>query len=432
MAALVATAGAIMTLLGAGVVEGEIAQLPPLDRFVQFNLGMFDMNVCRFLGFAGSALLYALAAIVDDGDAAPRPGHALGRVVTGAAVVELGIAGVAFAAGAPGAALVAVAAAFMLAVGRLLPDTETAPRALAARWLATWMLATMMLGRGAAREAAVWRPELTHADRVRELLSLARERGLAIGLDSLALVIYTATTIALLARGGRAWRPRGVAWACLALVAVSIAADVTTHARFTLGRDALRRDLDAQFRRYARIDPPASDQLGDPRFAPHRAPGLQLGRDVVAVNGMGVARTSSPDLALHLGADLSHVLAGAVADPERAPLDPDLSLTVDRAVPYRDLLAVLAIAARAGARTVELLYARGPAVDLPHQAPPETGYMLPSDFMALRVEVSPGGYAPDPGAPFGTIAPELVRRALATPSPVQLAPPAEPASSTTR
>src|SRR6202012_193591 len=92
-----------------------------------------------------------------------------------------------------------------------------------------------------------------------------------------------------------------------------------------------------------RLAPPPGDALADadragdperPRFAPHRATALQVTRDVVAVDGRGVARLgglASPGGAAHLAAELDRALAQAALEARNGS-EVDLSISIDREI----------------------------------------------------------------------------------------------------
>lgn len=163
-----------------------------------------------------------------------------------------------------------------------------------------------------------------------------------------------------------------------------------------------------------RLDPPSGDALDDGKHVPRGAPALQITRDWVAVNTKRLAKLAaieSSDGAINLGRDLGHELAQAAGSEAEAG-GPDLSVAVDREVPYESLQRILKIARDAGARRVELLFTRGAAPFIPAGAPPETGYVLARDFVALPAELvtTDDGFVGAPGSRFGEAAPELIRR----------------------
>jgi hypothetical protein len=230
--------------------------------------------------------------------------------------------------------------------------------------------------------------------------------------------------------GARACKPPGGTALLAAAVALGVAGDLLQHGRFSEKRAALRANLGAQFALFARLDPPPGDALDRAIFPPHRATALQVTRDVIAVDGRGVARLAAldaPEGALHVAADLNRALAQAElssGQEETSSTDVDrvdLSVSIDREVEGAALLHLLQIARGAGVRRVEVLLTRGESPRLGQGGPPEIAVVIPADFVAIPVDLADAGFQLPAGEPFGAVAPSLVVQALAARGPVAIA-----------
>ena len=241
------------------------------------------------------------------------------------------------------------------------------------------------------------------------------------GAVAVALVALQVVRLRVALRAVARPRPGAAAWALAAAVVVVGGAEVAQRMRSAATRDRVHAELEPQFALFARLDPPTAGDLDGKRWAPHRAPALQIARNVVAVNGRPVAPLSaaeSPDGAANIGRDLSHALAEHGA--REGAGDVDLAISIDRQVPWSAVATLLGVAHRAGARRLELLLTRGPAPSLPVGAPPEATWLLASDFVAIRAVVTEDGFSAAAGEPFGAVAAELVRRAQSADEPVRL------------
>ncbi len=195
------------------------------------------------------------------------------------------------------------------------------------------------------------------------------------------------------------------------------------HGRFADKRAELRADLGAQFALFSRLDPPPGDALDRRAFPPHRAAALQVTRDVIAVDGRGVARLAAldaPDGAAHVAAELDRALAQATLE-QKSTGEVDLSVSIDREVDAGAVLHLLRIARGAGARRIEVLLTRGESPELGRGGPPEIGIVIPDDFVALPAELGDAGFLLPAGQPFGSITSTLVLQALAAHGPIALA-----------
>lgn len=437
IALLTGLSGALGTYVGWGKTSAGIAKLRAPQRFEILHMGIFELELSRFLGFYVAALLLVSIAASAGLYGSPRPSETLAQglgvrrresIAAAAGLVALAIAAIAL--GGPSGALVAGVAAIIVSLDIVLPalGRQTAARdeleRTVAGLLAIGLVLAVAVTRVAARQAVLWEEQPTRAARAAEIVAAAHERTatLAIGLSSLTALV----AIGIL-RLRRAWRhappsrPSGGALALAAIVAVACIGDITLHLRFASEGDRLHAELEPQFSLFARLEPPGSGDLDRKRHAPHPAPALQIARNVIAVNARPIAPLSaadSPDGSSNIGRDLSHALAEHAA---RGLEDPtDLSVSIDHRVPWSTALRLLSIARRSGARRVELLLTRGPALGLPADAPPEASWVLASDFVALRVELADEGFRAGAGETFGAVVPELIRRALAEDAPVKL------------
>jgi hypothetical protein len=217
--------------------------------------------------------------------------------------------------------------------------------------------------------------------------------------------------------------PRPAAALLAGALAVGAVADLFQHGRFADKRAQIRADLGAQFALFSRLDPPPGDALDPRTFTPHRATALQITRDVIAVDGRGVARIEAldtPEGAAHVAADLNRALAQATLD-QKSTGDLDLSVSIDRQVDAGAVLHLLRIARGAGAHRVEVLLTRGESPALGRGGPPETYVVVPRDFVALPAELGDAGFLLPQGQPFGAVTSNLVLQALAAHGPIALA-----------
>jgi tRNA A-37 threonylcarbamoyl transferase component Bud32 len=439
---LPALMGAFTTYTGWNVILRAMPDVQALGRLTMFSEGTYEANGARFLGFAMSALLCLSLAVL------PGVSGMAGATVTlprapgvrpreaSAAALALGILA-AFAAvvGAPSAALVSGMAAAVLGLGLLLPTVhaQTAARdeleRAVAGVLAVALAAAVGITRLEAREAALWDSGFTRAERVAEIVAARGERDTTLPIATVSLLVVAAVEalrIRRLAQLGAVGRPRTATAALGTVLALGVTGDLVQHGRFIGKRDELRAEIASQFALFARLDPPPGDALDPARYLPQRATALQLTRDVLAVDGRGVARLSalaSPEGAAQVATELNHALAQAglaLATPA-APAGVDLSISIDREVPGGTLLRVLRIARSAGVRRVDLLLTRGGAPRRVPGGPAEMDIVLPSDFVALPAELADDGALLGETDRFGSAAPGLVDQALAGPGPVRIA-----------
>jgi tRNA A-37 threonylcarbamoyl transferase component Bud32 len=430
LALIPALGGAFTTYTGWHAILRGMRAAEALERLQIFSMGTYEANTARFFGFAlASIFCLSLAALSGVSGMAgatvtlPRAPGVRPREASAAAVGLGVIAAVAVVVGAPSAALVAGVAAAVLAVGIALPTVhaETAARdeleRAVAGVLAVALAAAVGITRIEAREASLWGPELVRAARVAEIVAARGERDTTLPIAAVSLLVIAgveALRIRRLSRLGAVRRPRTATAALATVLALGVIFDLWQHGRFVQRRDELRAEIASQFALFARLDPPEGRGLDPQRFPPHRATALQITRDVVAVDGRGVARLSalaSPEGAAQVASDLNHALAqAALANGE--PGGVDLSISVDREVTGGTLARLLHLAAGAGARKVELLLTRGEPPRLT-KGPAEIDVVLPSDFVAVPVELRDDGEALGEAVLFGKLAPRLCEEALA-------------------
>jgi tRNA A-37 threonylcarbamoyl transferase component Bud32 len=418
-----------------GTRQAEMAAQMPM-----FNMGMYEANAARFIGLWMSTLLLCSLAALPGLSGALSTGTtltgALGvrrRESLAAVAVLLALTTVAVWVAAPSGALVAGTAAWVLLLGVALPAVhpvtaarDEIERALAGL-LAVLVAAAVGIARVEAREAALWNEQPTRAARAAEILSASGERTATVALTVASLLVLAAVEAIRLRRlWSRAeLRPSTHGWV-LGLVVLGVAiGDQALHTRFIGGRDDLRRALEPQFTLFARLDPPEGAALDRQRFAPHVAPALQIARDRVAINGEGVARLSaleSPEVAMAVTGALAKALTTAPPDTQSADEapPPDLAVLVDRQVSWAQAARILGLARGAGARRIELLLTRGPGPELSPSAPPEAGFAIVTDFVAIPAELVDEPSRVPPEQRYGQLVPELLAAAAAG-EPVRLA-----------
>ena len=241
------------------------------------------------------------------------------------------------------------------------------------------------------------------------------------------------------------FRPATSTAALVVVLALAVTGDAIIHGRFIATRDALRASIADQFAAFARLRLPSGDALDAAAFPPHRAPALQITRDAIAVNAKGVAKIAAlenPEGAAHVAEGLGRALAQASVDAAASEVDDktgaharaaddegadprqrqvDLAVFADREVSSSVLLQLLGIAKRGGATHVDLMLGVGPAPHIPKDAPPEVQVLLPSDAVALPLElVDEGGLPLDEQATVERAASGLVTLAIAKKLPLRI------------
>ena len=431
--------GAFTTYTGWHAIHANLAHAGSLVRFTMFSEGTYEANTGRFVGFAISSIfclsLVALPGVSGMASATstlPRAPGVRPREASAAAIALVVITIVAALIGAPSAMLVSATAAGALAIGIALPTihAETAARdeleRAIAGVLAVALAAAVGITRIEAREGVLWAATLTRAERVAEIVAASGERAATLPIATVSILVVAAVEglrIRRLAQLGAIARPRTGTAALAIVLALAAIGDLVQHGRYFGKREELRADLASQFALFARLDPPPGDALDPARFPPHEATALQITRDVIAVDGRGVARLAalaSPEGEAQVTSDLNHALAAA-ALAASDPASVDLSISIDRQVSGASVARLLRVARRAGVRRVELLLARGEAPKL-QRGPAEIGVVLPNDFVALPVELADDGVSLTDVGSFGDIAPALIAKVLGEGRPARISP----------
>jgi hypothetical protein len=195
-------------------------------------------------------------------------------------------------------------------------------------------------------------------------------------------------------------------WALFAVLVGTAVLDVTFHQLFFAARGRLIEAQREQFSLFAKLDPPSSD--APVLHEPHSATALQVTTETIAIGGKGIAKLGALDSPAGRG-NVSHDLTNALG--AGAGTATDLSLFVDRRVPWSRVSDLLGLACQAGARKAEVLFTRGGPVAIPGSAPPEAGELVPGDFGALDVGLADGGFVAPGTETFSEIAAALLDRA---------------------
>ncbi len=421
----------LATYLGWNLVLSGLRRVEDVPRRFQIlNEGMFEVSTPRFVGFGLTAILL-LGVSASFGLAPPartRTSVAIDareRRWSLATALALGAAMVAFGVvGAPSAALVSGAVVVAELVAFAIPTThpDSAHRDARDRAVAGGAALLLTLGVALARiegeEAALWDTSATRAIRVRAIVDAAHERTATLLSAALALTVFLAVEIARVRRlrGRERALPMPRSGLVLGFVIVVTAVlDVTFHQLFFAERARLIEAQREQFSLFAKLDPPTSD--APLLHEPHSAPALQVTLETIAIGGKGIARSGaldSPEGRSNVGHDLTNAL-GAVAGGAT-----DLSLVIDRRVPWARVASLLELACQAGARHAELLFTRGGAPVIARDAPPEAGELLPRDFGALDVTLADEGFDAPRTDAFAIVAARLLERARSVPPPVPL------------
>lgn len=415
---LPALLGALGTYSGWQAIRAHVASWPETERLRVFDAGLWEAGASRFIGFALSAILLAALAIVTGPRAGPPVLSRRESIAMAAGAAAL--ASAATVAGAASAAWLGVLA--LILVAAVAVGATSAGPTEAARGVATGLsavLAAMVgLARVEGRAAILWDATPTRAARVAEIIATAAEREVTVPvLAVLVVLVLAAISLRLLRQWQRgvAVRPTTATAALVVLAVAGLGADAFLHARVAETRHELRAALSRQFVLFAQLDPPASRTLSPERFAPHRAPALQLTRATVAIDGEPAAPVRALDSEAGTLALVGEIGQALARRPEGSPVGaPDLSLAIDRRVPWSTLSRVLSAAHAAGTRRVEVLLTRGAPPRIVASAPPETSHVLPQDFVALPAElVTAGDALPAPGddVPFAPLASDWARRA---------------------
>lgn len=405
IAALIALAAITGTSTGWRVVLAAVARSEPEGRFAILHQGLYEAEVNRGIGaWVLWATLLATMLLAPSRASSVRALLAPSLVAVAAAVMAL--------IDARSAALSVGCAAIALAVlaTRRAEDRESLLRssllALGAL-VASWVLGAVHHG---ASVATVWNSALDRAQRVDLLTRLAREDsslllGAALSLGAWALATLGRWRALRWQRDARralrvAAAPVGVALGLLALDAMQQRAVQRATA-------AARSAIAPQFALFSQLDLVVQPSLAPP----HVAASVQLARDVVAIDGVAVARVAALDHErgrAALAQDLSHRFARERTSGAEGPR---WTLAVDRRARWAQVRTVLAVARSVGAGPCELLFGRSANPRWTVWAPPESALALPSDYTALAVELGQGAGARfDDDVPFERVATALIAR----------------------
>ena len=396
---------------GWAAVTRAIANRAPEDSFAIAHLGAYEVSSNRFIAgafvsivFAGLCVLPALVPLDPRRTLSTALGVRAREAIAGAVIVAI-VAVVAVVVDAYGAAWIGLVAFAVLAGSALFPVRRMEHAVLdeaargAAGLVAVLYAASVALARVEGRSGILWASESGRAARAAAVIATSHERATTLVLAGLCIAVVIGVEVVRFARLRRHAplprpTPRLLVIAVLALVAIG--GDIGHEVRVRSTTSAYADALAPQFALFATLDPPGGDALGPDAPAPHLAPALQIARDAVAVMGQRVARTralASPAARSSLANALCPALAAGPSSDEA----PDLSLLVDARVPATLIASALGTAQDCGATSVELLLRRGAAPRLPVSAPPEAAFVLPTDFVAVRLTLDAHGEALDTG-----------------------------------
>ncbi len=407
-------------LTGWAKVTSVSEKLEPGRHFAILHAGFFEVGLSPFAGQAISSVL-CLCLIVLLGAPAirlrsPWVWAAAGISLVGVAALMTGVASAALVL------LPTAGAILFLSAWTLTPTSLSRERALAG-------VSAVLCARGAAHSraeavgAAPWFEAETRAERVEQVVSAASERQLTLYAEIFAVLLIAVVALLVLMRARRAGllagetaRQRLVLGAVQSAVVVAVLLPAVTFERdFGSRRKALGASLSEQFVLFARLDPPS---FGSGALAkPVRAPALQITPETIALNGKGIGKLSALDtdtgrqaianaIVTGLAAPISDLSLEAAADPVARKVD--LALLVDRRVPWSRVEQVLALAFDGGARSADLLLTRGQEPNIPTDAPPEASLLLPSDFVALPLELGRDGLNPKRSLELAEVATQLL------------------------
>ncbi|MBK8255440.1 MAG: serine/threonine protein kinase [Polyangiaceae bacterium] len=402
-------------------VESGILRVRGLEAFRAFCEGTFESNAARFLGFAFGAILRASLSAVAAAEAAATADNdahrsALERRANGASL--FGLAALAAAAallGAPSGAWIASIGALCVLGALLFPRRSARIEwiRVTAAFCAVLLAFAAAIARVEARQAALWSQPPTRAARVAEIMDARAEYSATWIIGAAAAFAAVAPMILRLthaARGRPLPRPSRAAWALFVALTLAFGFDMLMRSRFLERREQLRSELAPQFATFVHLDPPSTDQLDPNVYTPHRSTGLQIGREAIAVNGRGVAKLAALETesgTFQVTTAIHQSLAQALVD--RGADEVDLSVTADEKVPFKAVIRMLSIARAGGANQAELLFLIGPKPRLSSDNPPETTYVVPSDFAAVRVVLGDHGLTAEGDEAWG----DAARRILA-------------------
>ncbi len=415
-AALLPSALALFgTLAGWEIVRTAVDELSDNSRrFELLNQGRYEIGFCDFIGFGVSAgITLGLTSLL----AAPISG-ARGLLTSGWAIT-----GATFVAG--GAALVAlghpsafftlfVAGAALVWLGSAVRTPTPFARELAVAALCTTVMARAVSQvRADVHAASAWVEPPTRAKRIAAMMQAGTDRTATAVATNLALLVvaiaavhavWRAREAGLLGSAGAARRGilAGVQLAAtLFLFGVSLYVDRSFESHRATIVGALREQLTL----FASLSPPSFEGVDLP--APAQSPALQITPEAVALNGAGIGKLSALDAGSGRQAISTPIVAALATAGAGGGRSVDLTMLIDRRVPWTRVEELLAIAHEAGARSVDFLLTRGEQPTIPKRAPAEVSHLLPRDFGAVAVTLSDAGLEPT-SASFDEVAAALL------------------------
>lgn len=432
LAILPAAAAMLSTYMGWAKVTGGIETTPDMAQaFAILHMGRKEIGYSDFIGFGlSAAIALGFAALLASPTAVwKRPaGQATGTVwiVAGALIVSGALPLVALGVGSAAFTLVVGGFAVCLMGALVRSPTPLTLEAGVAALSATLAARAVSQVRADVHAATSWLEPPTRSERVDAMIAASKDRTLTAWLTSaVILVVIGAAAHAVyrtheagLLSSHNATRRRVRAifelGAVLALFGLSLNIDRDFEAR----RSSYIEKMDEQLRFFAKLSPPGAAHEDLP--APLPSPALQITTDAVALNGKGIGKLSALDAESGrqaMAAALFAALAAPTGEHQRAV---DLSLIVDREVPWARVEQLLGIAYEGGARSIDFLLTRGAQPSIPPHAPREVAQLLPGDFAVIDVLLGPEGVTPENTKTFGGVAQELETQRVATEGPLAL------------
>ncbi|NUP05837.1 MAG: serine/threonine protein kinase [Polyangiaceae bacterium] len=385
------------------VTDGVDTVTDRTQAFEILHQGRYEIGSCDFIGFGlVSALMLGLVALL--GTPVPISLGAWAR--TPWALVAAGVVAAAsamLASGLPSAffTLVVAAVALLWLARAVASPTPLARELGVAALCATVAARAVSQVRADVHAASAWVEPTTRAERVDAMIDAARDRSATTLATTVALLLVTgaAAQAFLRARESRVLESAGAArrgafaalqlMVTVALFGVSLYVDRAFEER----RASIVASLKEQLTLFAALSPPTIDDASLP--APVESPALQITPDAVALNGKGIGKLSALDAASGRQAISTPIVAALATPRPDAKRSVDLSLIVDRAVPWSRVEELLALSYEGGARSVDLLLTRGAEPAIPRGAPPEVANLLPRDFGAVEITLGDTGFESD-------------------------------------
>lgn len=420
-----AAAAMFGTYGGWEIVKTGVAKLEdPSQSLYILHAGRYEIGALEFMGFGtAAALALGLLALF----ASPRrPARA------GATSIWLWVAGATLLAApallalrcpSPVFTVVVAAAAIGWLSGAVKSPSSLAPEMGVAALSATLAARAVSQVRADVHAATAWSEPPTRAERIVAMVDAARDRSATSVATTIVILLvvgaaghaYVQARDAGLLDSKSASRRRMMALAQLASVLVLFGFSIALDRSFEERRARLVASMREQLVLYAKLSPPIVESRSLP--PPVQSPALQITSDSVALNGRGIGKMSALDSESGRQAMAAAIIA-ALAEPSASGdhRQVDLSLLVDRSVPWSRVEELLGIAYEGGARFVDFLLTRGAEPTLPDGAPEEVAILLPRDFGATSVKLAPQGEALEADT-FETVSKTLLERAPAAGSP---------------